>query len=96
MEQRLAELTQAGAAAEADAWPEARANLEADIDPEALAVMASVEADFAVIDDNLVRAQAGAERLAEKRAHDQAKRERARSTSLSSTPAHRPSWKPQP
>jgi hypothetical protein len=42
----------------AQAWREAQVNLEADIDPEALTVMAAVEADFAAIDDNLARAPA--------------------------------------
>jgi len=51
--------------------------LEAGIGPEALTVMASVEAGFAAIDGNLARAQAGAERLTEKRVHDQAGRGRA-------------------
>jgi len=39
--------------------------------------MAYVEADFAAIDGNLARAQAGAEQLAEERAHNQAERGRA-------------------
>jgi hypothetical protein len=62
-------------------WPEAQASIEADVDPDALTVMATVDADLAAadptFDDNLARAQAGAERLAEQRAHDQTERGRA-------------------
>jgi hypothetical protein len=66
----------------AGVWPEARAEMAADVDPEALTVMASAGADMAAIsrsefDGNLARAQAGAERLAAQRAHDQAERDRA-------------------
>jgi hypothetical protein len=68
--------------ADARAWPEARAEMAADVDPDALTVMASADADMAAIDrsefdDNLARAQAGAERLAQQRARDQAERDRA-------------------
>ena len=70
-EQRAAELAQV--AADADPRPETRA----DVDPEALAVVASVEADFAAIEGNLARAQMRAEQLAEKRGRDQAERKRA-------------------
>jgi hypothetical protein len=63
------------------AWPEAEASMGADIDPEALTVMATADADLAaadaVFDDNLARAQAGAEQLAEQRARDQAERDRS-------------------
>jgi hypothetical protein len=56
--------------------------MAADVDPEALTVMASADADMAAIsrsefDDNLARAQAGAEQLAAQRARDQAERDRA-------------------
>jgi hypothetical protein len=66
----------------AGTWPEPQAEIIADIDPEALIVMASANADMAVIsrseiDDNLARAQAGAEQLAAQRAHNQAERDRA-------------------
>jgi hypothetical protein len=69
-------------AADARAWPEARAEMAADVNPEVLTVMASADADMAAInhsefDDNLARAQAGAEQLAEQRAHAQAERDRA-------------------
>jgi hypothetical protein len=69
-------------AAGAGAWPEAQAEMAADVDPEALTVMASADATMAAIsrsefDDNLARAQAGAEQLAARRAHDQAERDRA-------------------
>lgn len=70
--------------AEADtgAWPEARDELAADVDPEALTVMAAADADMTAaarseFDDNLARAQAGAEQLAEQRAHAQAERDQA-------------------
>lgn len=69
------------AEAEAGAWLEARAEMAADVDPEALTVMAEADADMAAIDsrfdDNLARAQAGAEQLAAQRARDQAERDRA-------------------
>jgi len=70
------------AEAETGAWPEAQAEMTADVDPEALTVMASADADMAAIsrsefDDNLARAQAGAEQLAAQRARDQAERDRA-------------------
>jgi len=45
--------------AAAGSCSEAQANLEADIDPEVLIVMASVDADFAGIDDSLGRGRAG-------------------------------------
>ncbi len=66
----------------AEAWPEAQASMEADIDPDALTVMAKADADLAAIDDstfdeNLARAQADTKMLAEKRAPDHAKRDRA-------------------
>jgi hypothetical protein len=81
MDQRSAELATADAEAQAEtdveAWPEAQAEMEADVDPEALTVMATVEADFAAIDDNLTRAQAGGEQLADERARNQAERDRA-------------------
>ena len=56
--------------------------MAADIDPEALTVMAEADAELAAIsnsefDDNLARAQAGAEQLAAQRARDQAERDRA-------------------
>jgi hypothetical protein len=56
--------------------------MEADIDPEVLTVMARAGAGMEAsarseFDDNLARAQAGAEQLAEQRAHAQAERERA-------------------
>ena len=68
--------------AEAEAWPEAQADMGADVHPGALAVMATVDAELAAVDDStfdedLACARAGAERLAEKRARDQAERERA-------------------
>jgi hypothetical protein len=64
------------------AWPEARAEMAADVDPGALTVMASADADMTAIscrefDDNLDRAQAGAEQLAAQRARDRAERDRA-------------------
>jgi hypothetical protein len=72
----------AQAKAETRAWPEARAEMAADIDPEALTVMAEADADIATagrseFDDNLARAQAGAEQLAEQRARVQAERNQA-------------------
>lgn len=68
--------------AETGAWPEARTGMAADVDPEALTVMAAADADINAIsrgefDDNLARAQAGAEQLAAQRARDQAGRDRA-------------------
>jgi hypothetical protein len=75
MEQRVAEL--APAEAEASAWPEGQADLEADIDPEALTVMASVEADFASIDHNLTRVQAGIAQRDAQLALERTERERA-------------------
>ena len=67
---------------EAGAWPKAQAEMAAEVDPDALTVMASVDADMAAVDssefdDNLARARTGAKQLAEKRARDQAERERA-------------------
>jgi hypothetical protein len=76
MEQRVAELDR-GDAEGAAAWPEAQAGLDADIDPDALAVMASVDADFAAIDENLARARAGIVQRDEQRALQHAERERA-------------------
>jgi hypothetical protein len=49
----------------------------AEVDPEALTVMASIEADLTAIDCNQDRAQAGAEELAAQRERDQAERDRA-------------------
>jgi hypothetical protein len=79
MEQRVAELarTDAAAGADAGAWPEAQADLEADIDPEALTVMASVEADFTAIDANLARAHAGIVQRDQQRNLERAERERS-------------------
>ena len=54
----MAQMEQADAEAEAGPWREAQAEMAAEVDPEALTVMASIEADFAAIDDNLARAQA--------------------------------------
>jgi hypothetical protein len=65
----------------AEAWREAHSSVEADVDPDALTVMARVDAELAAndttFDDNLARAKAGAERLAEQRARGQAERDRA-------------------
>jgi hypothetical protein len=60
------EIERADLDAKPGAWPEARAEMAADLDPEALTLMASVDADMAAtgrseFDDNLARAQAGAE-----------------------------------
>jgi hypothetical protein len=44
-------------AAQTGEVPEVQAALETDIDPETLTVMASLEADFAAIDDNIARAR---------------------------------------
>jgi hypothetical protein len=70
--------------AQAEAWPEAQVEMADDVDPEALTVMASIEADFAAIHDgaaamraDLDRAQAGAAALVEKRVRDWAEVERA-------------------
>ena len=51
--------------------------MAAEVDPEALTVMASLEADFAAIDDNLARAQAGIAQRDEQRDLERAERERA-------------------
>jgi type IV secretory pathway VirD2 relaxase len=59
------------------ACSQARAELGADVDPEALTVMASAEADFAAIDASLARAQAGIAQRDEQRALVRAERERA-------------------
>ena len=72
---REIERTEPAAEAAAGAWPEARAEMEADVDPEALTVMAEADAEMTAIsrsefDDNLARAQAGAEQLAAQRARD--------------------------
>ena len=65
-------------------WPSraGRAELAADVDPEALTVMAEADADMAAIshsefDANLARDQAGAQQLAAQRERDQAERDRA-------------------
>ena len=55
----------------------AQSDLEADIDPEALIVIASVEADFAAIDSHLARAQAGIVERDNQRALERTERERA-------------------
>lgn len=41
--------------AEGEAWPEAQAHVAADIDPEALTVMAETDADLAAIEDASVK-----------------------------------------
>jgi conjugative relaxase-like TrwC/TraI family protein len=76
------EISRPAVEAETGAWPEARGEMTADIDPEALTVMAEADADLGAavrseFDDNLARAQAGAEQLAEQRAHAQAERHQA-------------------
>jgi hypothetical protein len=63
--------------AEDGTWPEAQAEMGAEVDPEALTVMASIEADLTAIDDNLDRAQAGADELTARRGREQAERDRA-------------------
>jgi conjugative relaxase-like TrwC/TraI family protein len=69
-------------AATAGAWPEARAELAADVDPEALTIMAAADADMTAVSHSefnadLARAQAGAEQLAEQRSHAEAQRAQA-------------------
>jgi len=64
------------ATAETETWAEARAEMTADIDPEALTVMAEADAGMEAsargeFDANLARAQAGARQLAEQRARAQ-------------------------
>jgi hypothetical protein len=51
--------------------------MTAEVDPAALTIMASIEAGFAAIDDNLARAQSGDAQLDGQRARERAERERA-------------------
>ncbi|HET6190479.1 MAG TPA: MobF family relaxase [Trebonia sp.] len=71
---------QAEAECEADqtgAWAEARAEIAADVDPEALTVMAEADADMTVIRANREAAESGAAQLTEQRAHAWAEVEQA-------------------
>jgi hypothetical protein len=69
--------TRREAHAGAGAWPEAHAEIAADVDPEALTVMAEADADMTAIRANREAAEAGAQQLAEQRAHAQAERDQA-------------------
>jgi conjugative relaxase-like TrwC/TraI family protein len=70
--------------AETETLAEARAEMAADIDPEALTVMAEADTDMIVIRANREAAEAAAEQLAEQRAHAQAERDQA----VINEPAH--------
>jgi conjugative relaxase-like TrwC/TraI family protein len=73
------EISRPAPAAEAgpETWTEARAEITADIDPEALTVMAEADADMTAIRANREAAEAGAAQLAEQRAHAWAEVEQA-------------------
>ena len=90
MEQRVPELAQA------EAWPGARAELGADVNPVALTVTASVEDHFAAIDDNLARAQAGFLSGMSSRPWSARSANGRPSTSLLCTPTSKPNWRPPP
>lgn len=62
---------------EAEAWPEARAEITAIVDPEALTVMAKAAADLAAASRSLALAHDSAEQLVEQQAHAQAERRQA-------------------